>query len=64
MWESIDKDAISFINSKAKFDSLCGDYVIKSKKWDEKKEICDIIIISKNCLDIQYFLKVDVTKKK
>jgi hypothetical protein len=64
MWENIDKDAISFVNSKTKKDSLCRDFIIESKKWDEKKEICEIVIISKKCLDIQYFLKVNVSKKE
>ncbi|HAJ79025.1 MAG TPA: hypothetical protein DCO75_04575 [Fibrobacteres bacterium] len=64
MWENIDKDAISFVNIKTKKDSLCRDFMIESKKWDEKKEICEIVIISKKCLDIQYFLKVNVSKKE
>jgi hypothetical protein len=64
MWEDIDKDAILFVNEKTNKDSVCGDYEIESKKWDEKKEICELVIISKKCLDVQYLLKVNANKKK
>jgi len=64
MWEDIDKDVISFVKSQKNDDKLCGGYKIESKKWNNNKEICGIIISATTCNDVQYFLKVDLRRKK
>lgn len=63
-WENIEEDAIEYVNQMADCSKECKKFSIGNIEWSDNRKKCDIIVMSKVCLDIQYLLKIDIENKK
>jgi len=63
-WENVEEEAVEYVTHMSVCSKECKKFTVGNVEWNDNRSKCNIIVMSKVCLDVQYLLKVDVENKK